>query len=60
MIAPPWHGCFRCFPKGRLTAECFDWLCSELIGPLKAAVAGGGVDAVRAMLPGYIPPVCED
>jgi microcystin degradation protein MlrC len=45
-----------CFPKGRLTAECFEWLQAEILDPLREAAADGaqGVDGVLLCLHGAL------
>ena len=43
-----------CFPKGRLTADCFEWLHGELLQPLRAAVGEGPLDGVLLCLHGAL------
>ena len=46
-----------CFPKGRLTAECFEWLQAEILEPLREAVADTdkeGLDGVLLCLHGAL------
>jgi microcystin degradation protein MlrC len=46
----------QCFPNGRLSVPCHEWLREEMLSPLAAAVAGGGVDAVCISLRESRPP----
>ncbi len=45
-----------CFPKGRLTAECFEWLQAEILEPLRKAVVdtNNGLDGVLLCLHGAL------
>lgn len=44
-----------CFPKGRLTTECFEWLQTEILEPLRKAVADEqGLDGVLLCLHGAL------
>lgn len=47
----------QCFPNGRLLRSCHEWLRDEMLSPLAAAIADGGVDAVCISLHGSM--VCE-
>lgn len=43
-----------CFPKGRLTADCWDFLARLILDPLKDALQSGPVDGVLLCLHGAL------